>query len=461
MKQVSPHTPLPRSIVLGYGVGELGIAGVEFFLRVYLVVYAVEGLGIPGSVAGIVLAVAVVWDAVTDPLMGEISDLTTHAVGRRRLWIGVGGPAAAGAFAALFLIPAAGSETVWKALHLLGLYLVCNTALTVLSVPHSALGGELTSVPDQRNRVFGWRFLFANLGLLAAVVIPAVVPGGGTSGPWAVLLMGGLVIATSWLCYRATRGWDVPSKTPGVPVGRHLVASVSRALRAGPFRPLIAAFMVGSIGLTLNSSLAMFFYLHRLQLTEQQVLIGILLPFAAVIAVSIAGWVRIARRWGRRATAFTGIFGLGIGTMIVYPLMPPGVVLWPVAWGVVGGILVGSVFLLDATVADVVDWDEAVSGEHREGVYFGLWRMAGKMARALGLGVSGLVLDAIAFDADVVVHGELTRTGLALAFGPLVGAFLVVAALLWLRVPLNEATQRRINRIVGWRRTRSQRAATV
>jgi GPH family glycoside/pentoside/hexuronide:cation symporter len=446
---------LPFRVALGYGAGEFGVAAVEFFLRVYLVVYAVEELGLPASVAGLVLAAAVVWDAITDPLMGEISDRTRHPFGRRRVWIGLGGPVAAVAFVMLFGLPAVVEGTLGAAIQLLLLYLACNTALTILSVPHAALGGELTSRPDERNRVFGWRFGFANLGLLFAVVAPAAVPGGGVGGPWAAGLVGLLVVVTAGLCFFATRGWDVPSAAEAGGFGRHLVHSLARALRPGPFRPLVAAFVVGSVGLTLNSSLAMFFYLHRLHLTENQVLLGILLPFAAVIAVSIAGWVRIARSWGRRTTAFVGVFGLGAGSVVVYPLMPPGEILWPVLWGLVGGVLVGAVFLLDATVADVVDWDEAVSGEHREGMYFGLWRMAGKMARAIGLGVSGVVLDVIGFDAGALVHSDHTSLGLAVAFGPLVGAFLMVAALVWWWVPLDEATQRRVNRINRWRRARA------
>lgn len=445
---------IPSRVVVGYGAGEFGVAAVEFFLRVYLIVYAVEVLRLPSALAGVLLGVAVVWDAVTDPLMGEISDQTRSGWGRRRIWIGVGGIVTAVAFSALFATPALGESVSVRGAQLLGLYLVCNTALTVLAVPHSALGGELSGVPEERNRIFGWRFLFANLGLLAAVVAPAVIPGGGRSGGLASIPISAALAVSTLVCLWATRGRDRPgSGRPTAPLA-HLLRSVARALRPGPFLPLVAAFLVGSVGLTLNSSFALFFYIHRLQLSEKQVLLGILLPFSAVIALSILGWVQVAKRLGRKRTAFVGVFGLGLGTVVVYPLMPPGELLWPVAWGVVGGVLVGAVFLLDATVADVVDWDEAVTGEHREGVYFGLWRMTAKFARAVGLGLTGVVLDLIGFVPGAEVHSDASRWGLAMAFGPGVGGLLVVAALVWLMVPLDEATQRRIGRILAWRAAR-------
>ena len=75
-------------VKVGYGVGELGVAGAEFFVRVYLLKLYVDTVGLSASLAGLVLALAVVWDAVTDPLMGEISDRTRSRFGRRRPWIG-------------------------------------------------------------------------------------------------------------------------------------------------------------------------------------------------------------------------------------------------------------------------------------------------------------------------------------------------------------------------------------
>jgi GPH family glycoside/pentoside/hexuronide:cation symporter len=213
---------------------------------------------------------------------------------------------------------------------------------------------------------------------------------------------------------------------------------------------------VGSVGLALNSSLALFYYEHRLELSEREVFFWVLLPFALVIALSIGGWVLLARRIGKRLTAFAGVMLLGLGTSIVYPLMPPGELVGPVLWGIVGGLLVGSVFLLDATVADVVDFDEAVSGEHREGLYFGVWRMGSKIARAAGLALTGILLDVIGFVGGATVQTEAASFGLAIAFGPFVGSTFVLAAIVWFCVPLTPELQMRVREVLRWRRSRSK-----
>jgi GPH family glycoside/pentoside/hexuronide:cation symporter len=148
---------------------------------------------------------------------------------------------------------------------------------------------------------------------------------------------------------------------------------------------------------------------------------------------------------------------LGLGTSIVYPLLPPGELVGPVLWGIVGGLLVGSVFLLDATVADVVDFDEAVGGVHREGLYFGVWRMGSKIARAAGLALTGVLLDVIGFVGGATVQTEAAGFGLAIAFGPVVGTLFTLSAIVWLCVPLNADLQRRVRKVVGWRRSRVSR----
>ncbi len=445
------HTgQVPGPVKVGYASGEMGIAAAEFFVRVYLLQLYVDKLGLSASAAGVALALAVVWDAVTDPVMGEISDRTRLRWGRRRSWIAVGAPLSSFLFVVLFTPPSGVSQFL-LASYLLLAYTAFNTALTVLAVPHAALGGELTIDPSGRNEVFGWRFLFSNLGLVLAILIPVLAMGqGGGAGrgaPWIAIA----VLIGGWVAVFATRAFDRPDDR-GERLEIRLVAeSLKAALRSRPFRPLLAAYVVGSVALTLNSSLALFYYQYRLQLDERQVFLWVLLPFALVIAVSIGGWVLIAQRIGRRWSAFSGILMLGFGTAIVYPLFPQGELIGPVIWGLVGGMFVGSVFLLDATVADVVDHEEAVTGAHREGVFFGMWRMASKLARAVGLITTGFLLDLIGFEPGAVTQSETTGEGLALAFGPGVGVLFVVASLVWLCVPIDESTQARVRRILNRR----------
>ena len=123
--------------------------------------------------------------------------------------------------------------------------------------------------------------------------------------------------------------------------------------------------------------------------------------------------------------------------------------------------LVGSVFLLDSTVADIVDLDEAITGAHREGLYFGFWRMSSKLARALGLVLTGLILDLGGYVPGAAEQSSSAATGIARAFGPGVGVLYVASAFLWLLVPTRRSVQERVRRIVARRRDRSDTTARL
>lgn len=439
---------------VGYGTGALGISAVEFFVRVYLLKLYSDTMGLSPVVAGVILALGTLVDAVTDLLMGEVSDRTRLRSGRRRPYIAIGTVLTAATFVLLFAPPAFGSPAA-LAIYLIVVYLLFTTALTMLAVPHAALGGELTNDPGGRNELFAWRFLFTNLGMLLAIVLPAMLAGkNGSVGAGAVWLAPPILLA-GFLAVRATRSQDAPDPSGLRFSFRAFLRSLLAVLRRKAFRPLLAAYLIGSIALTVNSAVALFFYEYRLGLAERDVFLAVLLPFALVIALSVGGWVLISRRLGRRRSAFLGVLLLGIGGSVVVPLLPPGGLLWPVLWAIFGGSLVGSVFLLDATVADVVDLDEAVTGVHREGVYFGMWRMISKVARAIGLLVTGIALDLIGFDSAAPEQTEATVDGLAIILGPVVGVMFIIAALVWLLVPLNAALRERVRRVQARRSVRA------
>jgi GPH family glycoside/pentoside/hexuronide:cation symporter len=444
--------------MIGYGTAELGITAVEFFIQVNLLKLYTGTIGLAPQTAGVVMAVAVVWDAVSDPLMGSISDRTRSRWGKRRPYILGGSLLLAATFVVLFSPPPLASE-VMQGVFLLISYLLVNTAMTVIAVPHAALGGELSSEPDARTEVFGWRFLFANLGLLVAIVVPAVLaaslpePEPGAVPQLGSMAVAVLVLVTAGVTVTATRGRDATSSERPFAV-REFFIGLRSVLRNRPFCPLLVAFVLGSIGRTINASIALFYYEHRLQLAEQDVFLYVLMPFTLVIALSIGGWLWASRWFGKKYPAVVGIGALGIGTCLAYPSFEPGSLVGPVIAGVVGGILVGAVFLLDSTVADIVDYDEVYSGVHREGLYFGFWRMATKLARAVGLALSGFLLSWIGFVEGAASQSADTARGLALVFGPGVGVFFMAAALVYLWMPLTRDRHAVVRRILARRQAR-------
>lgn len=90
----------------GYGAAELGINGVELLVRVSLLIFYTDVVGLAPALAGYAVALGVLWDALTDPLMGRISDTARFRRGRRRPFIALGALLLAGAVVVLFSPPA-------------------------------------------------------------------------------------------------------------------------------------------------------------------------------------------------------------------------------------------------------------------------------------------------------------------------------------------------------------------
>lgn len=469
VNMTTPDRRIPTRTRAGYGAAELGLVAVEVLVQVYLLKFYNVVVGLPSALAGLALALAIVWDAVTDPVMGGISDRTRSASGKRRPYFLPGALGICVFFVALFHPPDFGSHAFAFAYLLLG-FVALNTSLTVVAVPHVSLAGEMAFDRDERTALFAFRRVFATLGLVVGTVLPALVLrslGGEESaanvarsrGLTALLLCAPILLTAVW-SFLATRGWDQPLPAPG-PRARDFFRDLGalfleqREVWANRvFLPLLVSGIVAGAGRTLNGSIALYYYEFRLGLPEDVVVLAILLPFFLSLLAFLPLWTWIARRFGKKWPAFAGVLGLALLTIFTYPLFPVGSVTGPIVVAILGGFCSGAIVILDSLIADSVDYDELRTGEDREGLYFGVWKLGTKMARALGLIVAGVFLQLIGFDEGLTTQDPEVGFRLALLFGPVVGVFFTVAALTFARFPLTDRKHRRIQRLLERRRRR-------
>jgi GPH family glycoside/pentoside/hexuronide:cation symporter len=432
----------------------MGLVGVEVLVELYLLKFYNVVVGLAPLYTGIALGIAMVWDAVSDPLMGEVSDQTRHRLGKRRPW-----------FISVVVIfnPPLLRSTAAKFCFLLASYLGLTTAMTLIGVPHLALGGELSFDRDERTEVFGYRRLYSTLGLIVGIALPAVVlwrlgerGAGGSAEGVASVVAALIIVVTAAITLRSTRGLDPPFRGRA---GRLRPGSMLRAqfeVARGPiFRFLLAAFIVAGIGRALNASLAFYYYEYRLGFSLEQTVSFVLIPFTLGLLASIPFWVKLSARFGKRIPAILGVVLLGVLISVFYPFLPQGRFFGPATIAVVGGFLGGSIVLMESLVTDVVDVDELRTGFNREGLHFGMWRMATKLSRAGGLLLSGLLLHFIGFDASLDVQVGTAARGIGWIFGPGVGGLLACGALLLFRFPLSDDEHRRVQAELAARRTAS------
>ena len=170
--------PMTRGERLAYGAGEIYGGGYAALLGVVLtfVLTNLILVGIPHAeiYAAIIIVISKVWDAISDPLMGVISDNTRTKIGRRRPWIIIGGALVPVAFAIMFMpwarnIQSAGLRITYACI---GYFLLC-TVNTISQVPYASLSAEISADFKERNKANSVKLIYSILASGAFYLIPA------------------------------------------------------------------------------------------------------------------------------------------------------------------------------------------------------------------------------------------------------------------------------------------------
>ncbi len=448
---------LRHTTQIGYATADVGLNLVETAVRIYLLIFYTDEVGLRSGLAGLALGLGLILDAIADPVMGAISDRTRHRFGGRRFYLPWGGILLALGALAVFWPPPLASQTA-KFGWLLFAYCFLNVGMTVLAVPFTAMAGEMTEDPHERAIVFGWRFAFANVGAIAAAGLPAVFLAGGQRNAKVMHEVGAVaavVVVASALC-----SWWTTRRVQFLhPPLQHepFFGSFAVALRDRTFRVLLAVYVVATIGIGINAAAALYYYQYRLQMSEPEIQ-GLLVVFMAMFTLSILGWVAAERRWGKLGPMVVGALVLGVGTSALYLAMTPGHFGFVLGVGGVGlGLTVGCVVLIEAMLTDVIDHDRVRTRRLRSGLFFGVWRFASKLARAIGLGLVALVLEVVGFVPRQAEQAEQVGTALAWLFGPGVGGFFVAAGVILWRYRFDAAKQAQVRRILARRAERTER----
>jgi GPH family glycoside/pentoside/hexuronide:cation symporter len=449
---------LGRGTKVGYGVADFGIAGAELLLQLYLLEFYIRAAGLSPTLAGAALALAILWDAVTDPVMGSIVDHTRSRYGRFHPYLAVGAVIFAIGLVALFHPPALAGQTALF-LYLLGCYLVVNTGMTLLGVPHIALGGALSKDTHERTELYGWRLVFGTVGLFAGILAPLAAVAAlqldvtrtadlARSRGTGSLLMAAAILASASLTIVLTlkRARSMPADRTASLSALRLLKGFAAVFANRTFIPFYLAFLLVAMARAMNATLALPYYKDSLRLPESSIQGPILGTFTLCIVLSVPLWVAAGRRFGKKLPATAGMALLGAMTMLAYPLFPVGGLAGPVIAAIVGGIAVGAIILVESMVPDIADEDKLNSGEEREGLYFGFWRLGQKLARSITLGLTGVLLSWIGYEEAVAQQSEETARRLAWAFGLGPGGLFLAASLVFLLVPLSRQRQLEIQR---------------
>ncbi len=377
---ITGHEGLSFRAKIAYGLSDLGITLPLSSIAFFLLYFYTDVIHFSPMLAGTALLVAKAWDAVSDPLMGQISDTTKSRWGRRRPYLLFG----ALPYALLFILiwtPQAGSGTVINYLLVITLFILFFTASTVVTVPYNALLPELALSPHERTKLTAYRQPFSVIGWVAgsALVLPLVAAlGGGRQGYIFMACIFGAVALVVFLitAYSVRERADFSQKDP-LPISRSFILTAKN----GPFWWFIGAYSLVSLGYTILSGVLIFYAKYWL-LNEGlfTVMMGIVM---GVLLISIPLWVWISGKIGKKEAFLIGIVVLIVSAAAIFFLPPTGGLFLFLLMGL-AGIGTGAYFLFPYSILpEIIDYDELTSGTRREGAYFGIAFLIFKISIAL------------------------------------------------------------------------------
>jgi len=449
-----PAARLTTATKLAYGAGEFGPALAANLMIFYLLFFLTSVAGIPPGLAALIPMVGKLWDAVNDPLIGWLSDRTRSRFGRRIPWMVVAVLPCAIIFFLHWLVPEpVGDGGMWVLFwYYVAASFIYNAASSAVTVPHTALMAELTEDYDERTSLVGYRSAFSILGSIGlnvlALAVFETVRGElnqyATMGAACALI---LLASVTWCVFGiwpAVRRREaiLAARTSGVPPVRGLV-QLKIVFTNKPFLYVCGIYLCSWLAVQVTATILIYYVVNVMKMPEAAFSVVALSVMGTAFAV-LPLWVFVSRRFGKKAAYYCGMV-LWIAAQGGLMILQPGQVSLMYGLAVLAGFGVSVAYLVPwSMVPDVIEYDEWITGQRREGVYYGFMVLLQKLGLALAVFLVGRALSAAGFiqrgaGDPVPEQPESALTAIRLVVGPLPAVVLVLGLVCVWFYPITKA----------------------
>ncbi len=445
-------TPMTLGQKIAFGIGDFGGNLFWTTTNLYLLYYYTDVLKINPAMAGLIYLVSMLWDGVTDPVMGVIASRTRTRWGRYRpylIWASV--PTGLSYLLLFYPLEPGTTSAVWFALLF---HMLFRTVFTVLGIPYGSLMATLTADSRERSELAAARMIFATLGALfvAALTLPLVKKMGGDDRQ-----LGFLLVAAGYAVVGSAMFMLTAAFTRERVADPHEVlfkwSDVWRLLKRNTaFQRLAIAIVIFSIGSTIATKTLVYVFKYNYDAPEK-VSAG-LGAYILMVSIFTLVWMWAGKKFSKRQA---WIFGASINAVAwaaigLFSPATTGGLIALLALAGVGAAAIPVTFW--AMIPDTVEYSEVTTRIRAEGFWFGMIALSQKVALGVGVGFVGLSLDWIGYVAEAKQSAQtLNALMLVMTVPPVVLGLLSIVAIQKYRI--DHGYHARLTAIIARRRRRS------
>jgi glycoside/pentoside/hexuronide:cation symporter, GPH family len=419
-KKTGQSEKLNLSTKLAYGAGDLGPAITANISIFFLLVFFTNVAGIPPGVAGSILMIGKIWDAVNDPFIGYLTDKTqSPRWGRRLPWLIYGAIPFGIFFFLQWIVPKFASDpntNIWGLFwYYVAIAIVSQVFYTVVNLPYTAMTPELTQDYDERTSLNSFRFAFSIGGSIFSLILARIIFTTISDRQQQYVILAAVcsvisVIALYW-CVLGTqkRVLEFEKKrcqkieeSAAIPIIEQLKIVFSNR----PFLFVIGIYLFSWLGVQITASIIPYFVVNCMLLKDSDVP-TVMIGVQGTALLMLFVWSALSKRVGKKIVYFLGMFMWIIAAIGLYFLQPGQIALMYVL-AVMAGFGVSVAYLVPwSMMPDVIELDELQTGQRREGIFYGFMVLLQKFGLAFGLFVVGLALQSSGFKEATAGSGIL------------------------------------------------------
>ena len=383
----------------GWGLADMGIVVFVIVKQLLVLSFLTNYLNVPVGIAGLLTTSVLIFDIITDPIVGYLSDRTHSRWGSRVPWMVIGALILSGGIIGLFGVPQSLSllgTIIWVG----GFFALATVGFTMVAIPYGATAGEMTQDPKERSTMMGFRMAFASVGiLLGGAVIPQLA-GGTRDGHFiAAIYVAPIIILSIWGSLWSTR------TAPRIlsPSARGFMSTWLLVFKNKPFVIFVCLYGIMTLAIALITAGLPFAAIYLIfdsgnsLLSPASTALGILsLLFACFVFGSIlsqAFWVWMSARLGKVGALIFGLVIYIILLIAIFVNLPSVDIMLMAILFVVAGMTNGAYQQIPwAIYPDLMDITRSESGDAIEGAFSAIWLFGQKVANAIAPLILSLIL---------------------------------------------------------------------